>query len=313
MPAGFAEGDLSGVATDPVTLTIPNKVVYSVHEYPPDLSGNGSYNVSQQIAAMNAGWGYLETNNIAPVWIGEMGSNMTSAADQAWIQMLLDYMNGKDGALGGPTFTANQQPISGSWWQWGVAAGQDPQGVEMAWGSGQYWPAQQAATDQLLYTPISTAVLACFAAGTRILTPHGEVAVETFSPGDMVTTSSGATRRLIWVGHRRIACGAHPHPDEVMPIRISAGAFALGMPKRDLFLSPDHAVFADGVLIPIRHLVNGTTIAREPRDDVTYWHLELARHDILLAEGLPTESYLDTGNRHAFDAEGREVRVLTAS
>jgi len=163
MPAGFGEGDLSGVATDPVTLTIPNKVVYSVHEYPPDLSGNGSYTAATQIAAMNAGWGYLETDNIAPVWVGEMGSNMTSATDQAWIQMLLNYMNGEDGAEGGPTFSGNEQPVSGSWWQWGTATG-DPDGVETAWGSGVYWPAQQAATDQLLYEPTGSAAATTAAA-----------------------------------------------------------------------------------------------------------------------------------------------------
>jgi hypothetical protein len=78
---------------------------------------------------------------------------------------------------------------------------------------------------------------------------------------------------------------------------------------RDLRLSPDHAVFVDGVLIPIRHLVNGTTIRPEAVDAVTYWHVELERHDILLAEGLPCESYLDTGNRAAF-ANGGAVAHL---
>jgi hypothetical protein len=65
-------------------------------------------------------------------------------------------------------------------------------------------------------------------------------------------------------------------------------------------LSPDHAVFVDGALIPIRHLVNGATIVRERVAEIVYWHIELATHDILLAEGLPAESYLDTGNRAAF-------------
>jgi aryl-phospho-beta-D-glucosidase BglC (GH1 family) len=153
MPAGFAEGDLSGAARLPVKLPIANKVVYSVHEYPPDLSGNGSYTPAKQIAAMNAGWGYLETNNIAPVWVGEFGSNMTSTQDRAWVLMLLDYMNGKDAAAGGPSFDSGQQPVGGSWWQWGTAAGQDPDGVETAWSGGQFQPAQQAATDQLLYKP----------------------------------------------------------------------------------------------------------------------------------------------------------------
>ena len=56
-----------------------------------------------------------------------------------------------------------------------------------------------------------------------------------------------------------------------------------------------------GVLVPIMYLINGTTIARVPVDTITYWHVELATHDILLAEGLPAESYLDRGDRPFFD------------
>ena len=62
---------------------------------------------------------------------------------------------------------------------------------------------------------------------------------------------------------------------------------------RDLFLSPDHAVYVNDVLIPIRHLINGSTIAQVPMDRVTYYHLELAQHDVVLAQGLPAESFLD--------------------
>jgi hypothetical protein len=85
-----------------------------------------------------------------------------------------------------------------------------------------------------------------------------------------------------------------------MPVRIDAGAFGDDVPRRDLWLSPDHAVFAGGVLIPIRMLVNGRTIMQVPVKDITYFHVELAAHDVLLAEGLACESYLDTGNRAAF-------------
>jgi hypothetical protein len=68
-------------------------------------------------------------------------------------------------------------------------------------------------------------------------------------------------------------------------------------------LSPDHAVFADGVLVPVRYLVNGTTIrqlAPTAMSEVMYYHLELPQHDVVLAEGLTVESYLDTGNRSRF-------------
>jgi hypothetical protein len=47
------------------------------------------------------------------------------------------------------------------------------------------------------------------------------------------------------------------------------------------------------VLIPVRHLINGSTIVQVPMARVTYHHLELAEHNVLLAEGLPAESFLD--------------------
>jgi hypothetical protein len=81
------------------------------------------------------------------------------------------------------------------------------------------------------------------------------------------------------------------------------------MPARALFLSPDHAVFIDGVLIPVRHLLNDATILQERRDAFTYWHVELDAHAVLFAESLPCESYLDTGNRSAFANGGPVVHL----
>ncbi len=147
----------------------------------------------------------------------------------------------------------------------------------------------------------NTFITACFAMGTAILGAAGPVAVERLRQGDRVVTASGRLAEVRWIGHRRTDLARHPRPWDVMPVRISAGAFAPGVPARDLVISPDHAVFAGGALIPVRYLINGDTVAQETRDAVTYWHVELDRHDVLLAEGLACESYLDTGNRLAFD------------
>jgi hypothetical protein len=114
----------------------------------------------------------------------------------------------------------------------------------------------------------------------------------------------GGSMPIVWLVHRRTECRRHPRPHDVWPVRIAAGAFAAGLPARDLWLSPDHAVFAGGALIPVRYLVNGRSIAQVELDEITYWHVELPRHDVLLAEGLPCESYLDTGNRAAFANAG---------
>ncbi len=151
--------------------------------------------------------------------------------------------------------------------------------------------------------------LACFAAGTRLATARGMVAVEALSEGDiMLLASRDGSLPVVWIGHRTVECLRHPAPRAVWPVRIAADAFAHGVPKRDVYLSPDHAVFVRGVLIPVRYLVNGTTIAQMRVDRVQYWHVELPRHAVLLADGLSVESLLP-GDRSAF-ANGDGVVAL---
>ncbi len=147
----------------------------------------------------------------------------------------------------------------------------------------------------------NTFITACFAEGTRIMTGRGAIAVEMLAEGECVLTASGRFAPVRWIGHRRTSLRRHPRPHDVMPVRVHAGAFGPNLPGRDLVLSPDHSVFVDGHLVPIRYLINGVSIVQESRAAVTYWHVELDRHDIILAEGMPCESYLDTGNRDAFE------------
>ena len=142
--------------------------------------------------------------------------------------------------------------------------------------------------------------VACFAAGTRILTAAGEVPIDKLRFGDRVPTLGSGLARIAWLGHRRIDCRRHTRPTDAWPVRVRAGAFGERLPARDLLLSPDHAVLVDHVLVPIRHLLNGCTVVQEPVAEVVYYHLELTAHDVILAEGLPCESYLDTGDRAAF-------------
>ncbi len=163
--------------------------------------------------------------------------------------------------------------------------------------------AQISDHDALLSSYSIPAVVACFAQGTRIATPRGEVAVEDLAVGDTVLTSEGASRPIIWIGHRTIAGRNHPRPFEANPVRIAAGAFGAGKPARDLYLSPGHAVCVDvggQVLIPASALINGISIVQVEVAKVTYCHIELESHDILVAEGLPAESYLEMSNRRFF-------------
>jgi hypothetical protein len=152
-------------------------------------------------------------------------------------------------------------------------------------------------------TDVFEADVACYVTGTRIRSDVGEVAVEDLRVGDCVLTAAGAYRPIRWIGSRAMAPRRHPRPGQAQPVRIRAGALGENKPARDLCVSPGHALCLDmlgEVLVPAVTLVNGSTIVQEDVAHVTYWHVELDGHDILLAEGLPAESYLDCGNRGFF-------------
>jgi hypothetical protein len=153
-------------------------------------------------------------------------------------------------------------------------------------------------------------LVTCFVAGTRIATPDGESPVESLSAGDLVRTVFAGTAPVTWLGRRHVDCRRHKMPDLVWPVRVRAGAFGEGKPSRDLWLSPNHAVFVNDVLIPIKYLINGASIEQIPTDVVTYYHIELPAHDVLFAEGMPAESWLDIGDRSNFDSGGGHIRLF---
>jgi Hint domain len=134
----------------------------------------------------------------------------------------------------------------------------------------------------------------------RIRTDKGEVAIECLHVGDLVVTECGESRPIRWLGFRRIECAGYRDPSQVWPVLIRKGAVSEDRPSGDLWVSPGHCLRVGDVLIQAEKLVNGVTITREQVSQVEYWHVELDRHDIVVAEGTPAESYLDTGNRQAF-------------
>jgi collagen type I/II/III/V/XI/XXIV/XXVII alpha len=209
---------------------------------------------------------------------------------------------GYDGGGGGGGFAGGGGGGYGGFGKYGGGGG----GGSLDAGTNQVLVAAENAGDGLV-----TITLACFVAGTRIAIPSGECAVETLEPGsEVVLGGAGGVAPVVWVGHRHVDCRRHPRPEEVWPIRVAAHALGMNLPRRDLWLSPDHAVYVRDVLIPIRLLINGITITREPVNEVTYHHVELFQHDLLLAEGLPTESYLETGDRANFQNGGEVMRLF---
>lgn len=149
----------------------------------------------------------------------------------------------------------------------------------------------------------------CFLEGTQIQTSAGPRAIEDLQEGDLAVTKGGSLQPIKWVGRRRINAQRHAAPETVWPIRIAASAIADGVPCRDLFISPDHAIYLDGLLVPAKALINGRSIVQVRRSHFNYYHIELAQHAVIYAESLTVESYLGTDNRGFFENGGGAVAL----
>ncbi|MCP9835386.1 MULTISPECIES: Hint domain-containing protein [unclassified Cyanobium] len=158
---------------------------------------------------------------------------------------------------------------------------------------GQPWPAVD-----------DTSIIICFAAGTLIATPDGERMVETLAIGDLILTTDGREVPVRWMG-RQTRQKLFTPERSYAPVRVRAGALAVGVPHTDLILTGDHALIIDDLAINASALVNGTTITFEPMadlaDKITYWHIETEGHEEILANGAPTETFVDYVGRRSFD------------
>ncbi|HEX4507532.1 MAG TPA: Hint domain-containing protein [Alphaproteobacteria bacterium] len=153
------------------------------------------------------------------------------------------------------------------------------------------------------YTP-------CFCRGTLIRTPEGDRPVEDLGIGDLVATSDGEALPLKWIGRRSYRDWAAVGNEDAQPILFKAGAIADAVPARDLYVSPEHAMFVDGMLVPAWHLVNGVSILKcEGVEEIDYFHLEFDRHVVIFAEDAPAESFVDDDSRMLFH-NGDEYRRL---
>ena len=143
----------------------------------------------------------------------------------------------------------------------------------------------------------------CFAPGTMIATEAGEAAVETLKIGDMVRTATGDLVPVIWIGrHTAVKTFAR---ERMEPVRFAAGSLGGGLPHSDLIVTQDHGMVIDGLVINAAALVNGSDIDLIALDDlperVVYYHVETEAHDVILANGVSLETYVDIPSRKVFD------------
>jgi len=145
-------------------------------------------------------------------------------------------------------------------------------------------------------------VAACYLRGTMILTATGEVPVEQLAIGDRVITVRGHTRPIRWIGRRGYAGQLATKNPGVLPICVKANAIEKGVPARDLWVSPEHSLYIDRVLVQAKHLVNGVSVVQvgSVGDTLEYFHIELDDHDVIHASGAPAETYVDCDNRLMF-------------
>ncbi len=146
-----------------------------------------------------------------------------------------------------------------------------------------------------------TYVAPCYCVGTLIESERGPIAVEELAIGDCVKTLGGAARPIKWIGTRSYDGRFIVGNRDVLPVCVHAGALADGVPARDLWISPHHALYLEGVLIEAKDLVNGVSITQAKKvERVDYFHIELESHDVIFAEGAPAESFIDNDSRIMF-------------
>jgi Ca2+-binding RTX toxin-like protein len=155
----------------------------------------------------------------------------------------------------------------------------------------------------LTFTDIENLEIVCFTAGTQILTGRGPVAVEALLPGDLVQTRDHGLQPLRWVGMRSVSGAELRAKPELQPVRIGLGALGGAGPARSMLVSPQHRVLIEGakaemyfgeseVLVPAKHLVGTAEVTRAlPADGVTYVHILFDQHELVLSEGIWTESF----------------------
>lgn len=172
-------------------------------------------------------------------------------------------------------------------------------------------------TRRVDYSEIENVVI-CFTPGTKIATPKGEVAVETLQAGDKVFTRDNGIQEITWSGSRTLSGDELIASPDLQPVLVRAGSLGANVPEHDLLLSPNHRLLLSGqraalhfedneVFAAAKHMTTADGVDAVRSSGVTYIHLMLARHEVILSNGAWTESF-QPGD-HALKGVGASQRT----
>lgn len=186
--------------------------------------------------------------------------------------------------------------------------------TDEARGDGRVVYLNEDGTETGQYTDFhSIETVPCFTPGTKLISACGAVPIETLKVGDRIYTLDGGLQPIVWIGKITVLAEG-----DNAPIRIAEGA--LGN-TRAMEVSPQHRMMLDGwqaevicgtdeVLAPARHLLNDRNITRRTGGTVDYIHVLFADHQIVIADGIPSESFHPGATGLQAMAEASRAEIL---
>ncbi len=227
---------------------------------------------------------------------GGAGSDDMSGGDDADVFTNITAGDVVDGGEGGDDF--DTLDLTGSGPLRVIFTGGDPSTES---GTVEFLDINGNVTGSMTFTNIES-VIPCFAAGTMITTPSGSVPIEDLSEGDMVLTRDNGARPIRWIGQRTLNAADLAANPRLRPVTFAAGSMGAGLPVRDLTVSPQHRMLVQSteaellfgeheVLVAARHMAGRRGIATSDADEVTYIHLMFDQHEIVLSDGVWSESF----------------------
>ncbi|GCD74274.1 outer membrane protein [Acetobacter pasteurianus NBRC 3299] len=293
------DNDSGGLMFDTVVATITG-----------DVTGSGATLIIKESAVQVSGANYEPTTSFWPV----RGDTMPNAL----------YLEGGQRSVGNVlNFSSNDSITYG---------GRGDNQIAIKWislGNNTYQVVNAADTSDVLIQSVTlvsgedpdrisyddtSGTINCFLAGSLIETPEGPRKIEDMQVGDAVCIYADGKKEVshvIWAGHSAVQVNTALMQDEAgYPIRIVANALADNVPSTDLLITPEHCLFFNGRFVPARMLVNGSSIFYDTSiTSYAYYHIETPKHSVIIANGVLTESYLDTGNRASFQQAGTVVTL----